>query len=286
MLPAWSVTVASAAPDDQPFTTLRGFEPTGAKVRVEPREYAASRVDLAELRAALPAGDAASVVQVPAPDGSLQSFRVEPTQRMESELAAAHPEIGTWSGRGIDDPRASIALDITPMGFHAFVRTPGGRSDWYVDPAYNRRGTTAHLSYFSEDLPAPAQRRQEGEIEAVRDTVRAAQAKDADAGQPVDRHFYRLALTSDPTYAAYFGTDNVLAEKVTLINRVNQIYNDDLATELRLVNETDKLNFDTDAEATGPDGPCGVGPCFDVYDDQGTPAETTTFPVTSTSAPS
>ena len=271
VLPAWSMTVASAAPDDQPFTTLRGFEPAGAKVRVEPREYAASRVDLAELRAALPAGDAAGVIQVPAPDGSLQSFRVEPTQRMESELAAAHPEIGTWSGRGVDDPRASVALDITPMGFHAFVRTPGGRSDWYVDPAYNRRGTTAHLSYFAEDLPAPAKRRQEGEITSVRDTVRAAQAKDADAGQPVDRHFYRLALTSDPTYAAYFGTDNVLAEKVTLINRVNQIYNDDLATELRLVNETDKLNFDTDAEATGPDGPCGVGPCFDL-EDLGDPA--------------
>ena len=53
----------------------------------------------------------------------------------------------------------------------------------------------------------------------------------------MQRHYYRLALTSDPSYAAYFGTANVLAEKVTLINRVNQIYNDDLATELRLVND-------------------------------------------------
>ena len=38
----------------------------------------------------------------------------------------------------------------------------------------------------------------------------------------------RPSPTSDPSYAAYFGTANVLAEKVTLINRVNQIYNDDL----------------------------------------------------------
>ena len=102
--------------------------------------------------------------------------------------------------------------------------------------------------------------------------MRTAQAKDAEAGQTVDRHFYRLALTNDPTYAAYFGTDNVLAEKVTLINRVNQIYNDDLATELRLINETDKLNFDTEAEAVEPDGPCGVAPCFDVAD-EGDPAD-------------
>ena len=74
---------------------------------------------------------------------------------------------------------------------------------------------------------------------------------------------YRLALTTDPSYAAYFGTDNVLAEKVTLINRVNQIYNDDLAVTLRLVNATDDLNLDTDAKATGANGPCGAHPCFD-----------------------
>ncbi|NPD03896.1 hypothetical protein HN031_04255 [Nocardioides sp. zg-1308] len=261
-----TVPVATAAPDDRTFAPLRGFDLSGSKIRVEPKAYAATRVDLAGLRDELPAGEGSAVVRIPAPDGSLQAFRVEQTQRMESGLAGAHPEIRTWSGRGVDDPRATVALDITPMGFHAFVRTPGGRSDWYVDPAYNRRGSTAHLSYFSADLPAPQRERTEGEITALRDTVRAAQAKDADAGRRVDRHFYRLALTSDPSYAAYFGTDNVLAEKVTLINRVNQIYNDDLATELRLVNETDKLNFDTEAEATGPDGPCGSAPCFDVAD--------------------
>ena len=47
---------------------------------------------------------------------------------MESGLAAAHPEIRTYAGRSKDGlgPR----LDVTPMGFHAFVRglrggTPG-----------------------------------------------------------------------------------------------------------------------------------------------------------------
>ncbi|WP_367649981.1 reprolysin-like metallopeptidase [Nocardioides sp. zg-1230] len=261
-----SMAPVAAAPDDRAFAPLRGFEPSGAKVRVEPREYAASRVDLAALRGELPQAGASAVVEVPAPDGSLQAFRVTRTQTMESELAAAHPEIATWSGRGVDDPRVSIALDITPMGFHAFVREPGAQADWYVDPAYNRRGTTAHLSYRSSDLPAPEKRRQEGEVKALRDTVAQAQAaeRDPEAGQPVRRHFYRLALTSDPSYAAYFGTDNVLAEKVTLINRVNQIYNDDLGTELRLVNDTDKLNLDTQADATGADGPCGEAPCFDV----------------------
>jgi hypothetical protein len=264
VLPAFATSTATAAPDDQPFTSIRGFEPTGAKVRVEPKQYAATRVDVAALRADLPSGDGSSVIEIPGPDGALQAFRVQKTQRMESGLAGQHPEISTWSGRGVDDTSATIALDITQMGFHAFVRTPGGRSDWYVDPAYNRRGTTAHLSYRSDALPAPAARRAEGEVAAIRETVEAAAEDRSTApGDPVQRHFYRLALTSDPSYAAYFGTDNVLAEKVTLINRVNQIYNDDIATELRLVNGTDKLNLDTDAKATGANGPCGVAPCFE-----------------------
>ena len=77
-------------------------------------------------------------------------------------------------------------------------------------------------------------------------------ANATDAGHRSRARYYRLALTSDPSYAAYFGTANVLAEKVTLMNRVNQIYNDDLAIELRLVNATESLNLDTDAKATGP----------------------------------
>ena len=266
MLPLGS---SNAAPDDEPFSALRGFEPTGSRVRVEPREFSATRVDLPALRAELPAGDDAAVVDIPSPDGTLQSFRVQRSQTMEPELAAAHPEIATWSGVGVDDPTASIALDITPMGFHAFVRTPAGTRDWYVDPAYDRRGTTQHLSYFGTDLPAPAQARNEGEVAALRDTVEARQAAERAANAPVQRRFYRLALTSDPSYAAYFGTANVLAEKVTLINRVNEIYNNDLSVNLRLVNATDALNFDSQAEATGANGPCGAAPCFRLGDPRG-----------------
>lgn len=259
VLPAWSMAPAGAAPDDPTFTELRGFTPTGAKVRVRPRVYSAHRADLAALRSQLSTG----LVSVPDPSGRLVEFRVTQTQRMESELAAAHPEIATYAGRGVEDRRASIALDVTPMGFHASVHEPGGRGAWFVDPAYDRRGTAEHLSYHARALTAPERTRMEGEIETVRDSVDAKITADATSPDtPVTRKLYRLALVSDPSYAAYFGEPNVLAEKVTLMNRVNQIYNDDLAIELRLVNATEILNLDTDAEAIEPDGPCGTAPCY------------------------
>ena len=100
-----SIAPVAAAPDDQAFAPLRSFEPSGAKVRVEPEQYAATRVDLGALRSELPQAGGSAVVEIPGPDGKLQSFRVQRTQRMESELAAAHAEIATWSGARVTDPR-------------------------------------------------------------------------------------------------------------------------------------------------------------------------------------
>ena len=74
---------------------------------------------------------------------------------------------------------------------------------------------------------------------------------------------YRLALITDPGYAEFFGgSANVTPAKVTLINRVTQLYEDDLSIQLRLVANNDLLNLDTWAQAIGPNGPCGAAACF------------------------
>ena len=81
-------------------------------------------------------------------------------------------------------------------------------------------------------------------------------------GALVTQHVYRLALVNDPAYATYFGSANVLAEKATLMNRVDELYNDDLAIKMVLVDGTPKLNLDTKAKFSGAGGPCGASACF------------------------
>ena len=130
------------------------------------------------------------------------------------------------------------------------MRGPNGQGAWYVDPAYNKRGTTEHLVYYGRSLPKTSELA--GRARAPADEAGGRPAADGVRRQrraaTVTQRVYRLALISDPTYADYFGTANVLAEKVTLMNRVNQIYNDDVAIRMVLVNGTDELNFDTDRE--------------------------------------
>ena len=74
---------------------------------------------------------------------------------------------------------------------------------------------------------------------------------------------YRLALITDPGYATFFGgSANVTAAKVALMNRVSQVYEDDLSIHLQLIANNDLLNLDTWDKATAPNGPCGAAACF------------------------
>ena len=89
------------------------------------------------------------VLALPAPDGGFQRFTVSESPVMEAGLAERHPDIKTYSGRGIDDPSATVRFDLTPLGFHASVR--GQSAHWYIDPYYHL-DQSVYISYFRRDL--------------------------------------------------------------------------------------------------------------------------------------
>ena len=246
--------VSTAAPDNPwtpapAATTLSAGQP-----EIRATRFAGFTLDRAVMQSKLDNLASAREVVLPAPDGSFQRFRLEDSPVMEAGLAAAHPEIRTYAGRGVDDPAATVRADLTPLGFHASVRSPRGQ--WYVDP-HHRADQRLYASYYGRDLvqPSPLVERA-----AVRGSI--PDVRPSAGGGAVRLRTYRLALVTDPTYAAYFGAANVTAAKVTLVNRVTQIYEDETAIRLVLVNDTDKTNLNTAALATEPNGPCGAEPCF------------------------
>ncbi|KQQ33325.1 hypothetical protein ASF61_09540 [Duganella sp. Leaf126] len=287
------------------------------------------------------AATAPLIISLPHPDGGYQRFAIVDSPVMEAELAAKHPDIRTYAGRGVDDPAATVRMDITPLGLHASVRSPQGR--WFVDPRAVHDDSVYH-SYHARDLPnrrgplreaplaepqlglergfyhagdplqvrgagfAPGAAvsiavrnpqsdtgpRQSVVVNADRDGVvkttlvaepsgeagaYEVSASDGRATSTVQYRVveddvaptaatgnllrtYRLALVTDPSYASFFGAANVTAAKVTLINRVTQIYEDETAIRLVLINQTDALNLNTAAMMTGTNGPCGGSACF------------------------
>ena len=114
---------------------------------IAPKNPSVFRLDQPALRDAL--SGAPGVVSIPAPSGKLERFEVSESPVLEPKIAAEHPAISTYAGRGIDDPTASIRLSLTPLGFSASVLSESGA--WYVDPLEDAPGLYA--SYMRGDLP-------------------------------------------------------------------------------------------------------------------------------------
>ena len=238
----------------------------------QPKEFRTYELDqdaIAALLAQAPrertaaAESAPLVLALPGPGGVPQRFALQDSPIMQAELARAHPEIRTYSGRGIDDPAATIRADVSPLGFHASIRSPKG--NWYIDPSSKTNDDT-YVVYYTRDLPEDPDgpfEFKEGDDEEI---AAAAVELSTNGGGPSAGDVlrtYRLALITDQSYATYFGGPaNVTAAKVALMNRVNQIYEDETSIRLVLINDTDKTNLNTDADAIGANGPCGSAPCY------------------------
>lgn len=120
------------------------------------RSVTLDKLSLAGLLQAAPAENSSAarqsplVMVLPDPAGGFQRFAVVDAPVMEAGLAARHPDIKTYAGRGIDDPSASLRLSVTPLGVQASVRAAGGA--WYVEPLY-QRDQSVYASYYRADLP-------------------------------------------------------------------------------------------------------------------------------------
>jgi hypothetical protein len=265
---------AVAAAQSGPWDEVAGSLPAskgGEAAPVQPDRYSAFTLDQATLadqladapavglRARALARGTAIVVTLPTPGGDFQRFELQESPIMEAGLAAQHPEIKTYAGRGLDNPAASIRADNTPLGFHASVRSPNG--SWYVDPYY-RNDDSVYISYYARDVTEDTHGEfVERDLEGDSDPLGIA-ALDVPTGPNVTLRTYRLALVTDSTYATYFGAANVTAAKVTLMNRVDQIYEDETAIRMILIADNDKLNLNTPGDTTGANGPCGAAACY------------------------
>ena len=112
-----------------------------AELSVDPERFSSYSLDHDGLAAALEAApreftqaarEEPLVLALPAPRGDFQRFAVVESPIMEPELAAKHPDIKTYRGRGLDDktrhgPRRPDAARLPRLGALA-------RGSWYVEP--------------------------------------------------------------------------------------------------------------------------------------------------------
>jgi len=173
-------------------------------------------------------------IELPMPDGTTARFAIVEAPVMAPELAAKFPEIKTYAGQGIDDPGATVRLDFSPSGFHAQVLSPRGAV--YVDPAY-RADVNYYVSYYKRDFSKASD-----DWKCL--TEGPGKTISAPAGITVNKvqsgatlRTFRLAVACTGEYAAFFGgtVPNAMAAIVSAVNRVDGVYETELAVRLVLV---------------------------------------------------
>jgi hypothetical protein len=216
-------------------------------------------LNVAGLRAALAtaplesqARGRALVLQLPLPNGTNASFRVVEAPVMEPALAAQLPGIKTYVGVGVNDPNASVRLDLTPQGFHAQVLSPTTGS-FYIDPA-TQSTTQQYLSFWKRDMPGRNFDCGVTETAAKQRTAAPGTGTGLRTNGPVLRT-YRLAMAATGEYTAFHSRNlpagSTVAQQlaaaqaaiVTSVNRVVGVYEKELAVRLVLVAGNNQLVY-------------------------------------------
>ena len=125
------------------------------------------------------------------------------------------------------------------------MRSPRGA--WYIDPYYHL-DDSVYVSYYGRDLvDDPHGTFVERDLEGRRTRSTSAHVAVRGRARGDAAHLPARAGHRPDVRDLLRRPANVTAAKVTLMNRVDQIYEDETAIRLVLIADTDKLNLDTAA---------------------------------------
>ncbi|MCC7144702.1 MAG: T9SS type A sorting domain-containing protein [Candidatus Eisenbacteria bacterium] len=242
------------------FTTINetSIAPAGARYAA-PLAYSTYRIDLGTLASSLVdaplvrSSDSRPepVIQLPMPDGSMQSFRVSYSPVMHRDLAAKYPEIRTFEAHGIDDTSAFARFSISPLGFHGTIWNSQG-SIW-IDP-YQSNDISNYSVCWGRDYRRADMSELTGigcetehdpvEMQAISERVREFESRGGSSTGETLRT-YRTAVAATGEYTAFHGgtVPLGLAAVVVAMNRCNGVYQRDFSVFCELVPNNDLVIY-------------------------------------------
>lgn len=194
-------------------------------------------------------------ISLPNSTGGFETFKVSESSILEPNFQAKHPELRTYSGYNTNNPASLVRFSITPNGLHAMsLSTQNGTE--FIDP-YSQNNT--YIVYKKGNLPALKQQF-ECLVEDNPELVEKSNTKVLK--NPADRKLrtFRIAIASTIEYSEFHWRDSglrdtdteadkkaaVLAAMVTTMNRVNTIFQRDLAIKMTLVDNNEIIFINED----------------------------------------
>ncbi|WP_431686088.1 reprolysin-like metallopeptidase [Hahella sp. NBU794] len=195
----------------------------------------------------------------PKPDGGFILLEAFYSPVMAPELEAKYPELRTYKVFGVEDKGVSGRIDTTPRGFHGYVNTP--EATMVIEPESSFSETdnaSQYRGFFKEDMPSkePLQcetaehdhAAESGEYSYLKTLEMPVLAERVSFGDSYK--VYRLAMASTGEFSASVSSDSShpsVAETqafiVSVVNRLNQIYEKEIAVRFQLIANNDSIIY-------------------------------------------
>jgi subtilisin-like proprotein convertase family protein len=204
-----------------------------------------------------------ALLDLPMADGIMQTFKLQESPIMATELAAKYPGIKTYSGVASDGSGTSVRLGLTSSGFHAYMFLPEGGVQ--VVRPYAEGQQQYYMAYRVEDLnfgdlvPADVSRlcsTNEHELLNGEEPFKANKQYNEFfvenlSGAAVKLKKYRFAVAAKGEFTVYHsGLQPTLPAKeaamnaiVTALNYIVAIQERDFSMRLELIANNDQIIF-------------------------------------------
>ncbi|WLQ17174.1 M12 family metallo-peptidase [Hahella aquimaris] len=196
----------------------------------------------------------------PKPDGGFLLLEAFYSPVMAPELEAKYPELRTYKVFGVEDKGVSGRIDTTPRGFHGYVNTP--EATMVIEPESSFSETESASQYrgfFKEDMPSkePLQCDTAEHDHSIESGNEYGYLKSLEMPGLAERvsfgdsyKVYRLAMAATGEFSASVSSDSSnpsVAETqafiVSVVNRLNQIYEKEVAVRFQLVADNDSIIY-------------------------------------------
>lgn len=197
-----------------------------------------------------------TTIDIPMPDGGTERFRIVESPLMPEPMQALYPSIRTYIGQGVDRPAATLAMDLSPYGFHAQVLGPPPtrgvdrqRIDqlgtYFIDPV-SRGDAEHHVAYWHGTLPGDGR----FECTSPNEPTAPPQSPVGLRGPgPLNLRVLRIAIAATGEYTAFHSLPNPpdvnagIAAVVTCLSRLNLVFMRDLGVQLILADNNNSIIY-------------------------------------------
>ena len=231
--------------------------------QIQATQYKVFQINIVELKAQLNGiafrehDNSGFVAQLefPHPDGTMHTYNAKANETMHPELAAKFPEIKSYDAVDVLNG-TSVKWDITPQGFHAMIFQKDG-STVFIDPLI-KGNTDYYIVYYKSDFFTDKKMECSfnSGVEALENPNSPTSGQVKSFGT-CELRSYRLALAATTEYTTFQGGTVVLAQaaQVTTMNRVNGIYERDMAITMNIIANNDLIVYSgTDPYTNGNAG--------------------------------